>query len=70
MAEETTIRMANQIAAFFHSKPEDIGVAMIAEHISKFWEQRMRKELFALIDAQNPALDPWIIAARGQIRPA
>lgn len=64
---EKTIRMANQIAAFFHSKPEEQGVAGIAEHINKFWEIRMRKELFELLKLDEAAFDPWVIKAAPSI---
>ncbi|MGG2474419.1 formate dehydrogenase subunit delta, partial [Rhizobium sp. BR5] len=30
--------MANQIATFFLSQPEDIRVDGVATHINKFWE--------------------------------
>ncbi|RVC20881.1 formate dehydrogenase subunit delta, partial [Mesorhizobium sp. M7A.F.Ca.CA.004.04.2.1] len=39
---EKLVRMANQIADFFHSKPREEGIAGVAEHINKFWEPRMR----------------------------
>ncbi len=63
MSEEKIIRMANQIATFFHSKPEPQGIEGIAEHINKFWEIRMRKELFDVIETNEAALDPWILKA-------
>ncbi len=62
-----TIRMANQIAAFFHSKPEAEGVAGIAEHINKFWERRMRAEFFELMKTNETAFDPWVIKAASSI---
>ncbi|HEX5051341.1 MAG TPA: formate dehydrogenase subunit delta [Planctomycetota bacterium] len=46
------VRMANQIAAFFAAEP-DRAVALqgIAGHLKKFWEPRMRREIFAVLDA-------------------
>lgn len=65
------IRMANQIATFFHSKPREEGVAGTAEHINKFWEPRMRRHLFEIIDAGGEGLDELVIAASATIkRPA
>lgn len=62
------IRMANQIATFFHSKPREEGVAGTAEHINKFWEPRMRRHLFEIIDAGGDGLDELVIAASATIR--
>ncbi|TIN03114.1 MAG: formate dehydrogenase, partial [Mesorhizobium sp.] len=31
---EKLVRMANQIADFFHSKPREEGIAGVAEHIN------------------------------------
>ncbi|MBB4955632.1 formate dehydrogenase subunit delta [Agrobacterium vitis] len=64
---EKLIRMANQIATFFKSQPENERLAGIATHINKFWEPRMRRQFFELIDA-NPegradGFDPLVIAA-------
>jgi len=36
MSPEKMIRMANQIATFFHAKPHDQGVTGVANHISDF----------------------------------
>jgi len=62
------IRMANQIATFFHSKPREEGVAGTADHINKFWEPRMRRHLFEIIDAGGDGLDELVLAAAPKIR--
>ncbi|MEI5681636.1 MULTISPECIES: formate dehydrogenase subunit delta [unclassified Mesorhizobium] len=62
------IRMANQIATFFHSKPREEGLAGTAEHINKFWEPRMRRHLFEVIDNGGEGLDELVIAASEKIR--
>lgn len=67
MSEKNITRMANQIATFFHSKPEAEGVSGIAEHINKFWEKRMRAQLFDLIDKDETAFDPWVLKAASSI---
>ena len=65
------IRMANQIATFFHSKPREEGVAGTAEHINKFWEPRMRRHLFEIIVAGGEGRDDLVIAGSATIkRPA
>ena len=51
MQTEDMIRMANQIGDFFKSYTEKEAIDGIADHISKFWEPRMRKDFFAHMDA-------------------
>lgn len=62
------IRMANQIGTFFKSKPHDEGVAGTAEHINKFWEPRMRRQFFAIVDAGGEGLLPIVVDASAKIR--
>ncbi|CAG0992997.1 formate dehydrogenase subunit delta [Rhizobiaceae bacterium] len=61
-------RMANQIATFFASKPREEGIAGVAEHINKFWEPRMRRHLFELVDSGGEGLHELVRAAAGIIR--
>jgi len=62
------VRMANQIGTFFLSKPHDEGVAGVAEHINKFWEPRMRRQFFEIVDAGGDGLLPIVMEAAGGIR--
>ncbi|MBN8292955.1 formate dehydrogenase subunit delta [Rhodobacter sp. NTK016B] len=68
MSADKIVRMANQIAAFMASKPHDEGVSGLAAHINDFWEPRMRREFFQLIDAGAEGFDPLVLEAAGQIR--
>jgi len=68
MSPEKMIRMANQIATFFETKPEAEGVAGTAAHINDFWEPRMRKQLLDHIAAGGAGLKPLVMAAAGHIR--
>jgi formate dehydrogenase subunit delta len=52
------IYMANQIGAFFNSQGHDKAVPGIAEHIRKFWDPRMRKQIMAHLEAGGAGLDP------------
>jgi formate dehydrogenase subunit delta len=71
MSPEKMIHMANQIAMFFTTKPEEEGLQGIAEHINAYWEPRMRKQLFVHLDAGGAGLHPlFIAAARGIRRPS
>jgi formate dehydrogenase subunit delta len=68
---EKLVYMSNQIAAFFKSKPHEEGVAGIAEHINKFWDPRMRRQFFEMIDAGNGGFSPLVVEAAKTIhRPA
>ena len=60
MSPEKLARMANQIATFFHSKPHDEAVAGVADHISNFWEPRMRTQLLQYIQAGGGGLKPSV----------
>ncbi|MCV3205968.1 formate dehydrogenase subunit delta [Mesorhizobium sp. YC-39] len=65
---EKLVRMANQIAAFFHSKPREEGMAGVAEHINKFWEPRMRRQLFEMLDSGTENFDELVVAASARIK--
>jgi formate dehydrogenase subunit delta len=65
------IYMANQIAKFMESKPHAEGLAGLSSHINDFWEPRMRRHLFEVLDAGGNGLRPLVIEASDQIkRPA
>lgn len=68
MSADKITRMANQIAAFMASKPHAEGVAGLAAHINDFWEPRMRRQLFALLDAGAEGFSPLVLEAAAQIR--
>ncbi len=68
MSPEKLTYMANQIAGFFRSRPHDEAVAGVAEHISKFWEPRMRAQLFAMLEEDGAGFDPLVRAAAPAIR--
>jgi formate dehydrogenase subunit delta len=52
------IYMANQIGTFFNSQGVAKAVPGITEHIRKFWDPRMRKQIMAHLDAGGEGLDP------------
>jgi formate dehydrogenase subunit delta len=65
---EKLIRMANQIGTFFLSQPKNTQIEGIATHINKFWEPRMRLQLFAHIDNGGDGLLPIVKDASALIR--
>lgn len=68
MSAEKITRMANQIAQFMETKPHAEGVALLASHINDFWDPRMRRELFTLLDAGGAGFRPLVLDAAGAIR--
>jgi len=69
MSPDKLVYQANQIAKFFHSKPHDEGVAGVAEHINSFWEPRMRRQFFEMIEAGHAGFDSLVVEAAAQVRP-
>jgi formate dehydrogenase subunit delta len=68
MSPEKLIYQANQIATFFHSKPHAEGVAGVADHINKYWEPRIRRQFFQLIEAGDKRFDPMVLEAAAKVR--
>ena len=68
MSVEKITRMANDIAKFMESKPHDEGVALLAAHINDFWDPRMRRQLFEILDAGGAGLRPLVLDAASAIR--
>ena len=54
MEAHKLVKMANEIAAFFHAEP-DQGVAIegVASHLKRFWDPRMRRELLRWVDEHD-----------------
>ena len=65
---EKLVYMANQISKFFESKPHAEGVAGIAAHINDFWEPRMRRHFFEVVDAGGAGLRPMVLEAAQTIK--
>ena len=68
MSAEKIIRMANQISMFMETKPHAEGVEGIASHINDFWEPRMRRQFFELLDGGETGFRPLVVEAAAQIR--
>ena len=58
MSPDRLVYMANQIGKFFEVQRADEVVPGIANHIRKFWDPRMRKAIFAYMDAGGKGIDP------------
>jgi formate dehydrogenase subunit delta len=58
MSPEKLVYMANQIGKFFAHEGEAQAVASTADHLKKFWDPRMRREIVAHLAAGGAGLDP------------
>lgn len=64
MNVERLVAMANDIAAFFAAEPDaDSAADQVANHLRKFWEPRMRKEIRRFLETGGAGLSP--LARRG-----
>ena len=68
MSPDRLVYMANQIGKFFEVQRADEVVPGIADHIKKFWDPRMRKEIFAYMDAGGEGIDPPVREALDKLK--
>jgi formate dehydrogenase subunit delta len=68
MSPDRLVYMANQIGKFFASQGHDKAVAGTAEHLTKFWDPRMRTVIIAHLDAGGVGLDPPVREAVDNLR--
>jgi formate dehydrogenase subunit delta len=45
VSESRLVYMANQIATYFRTTPHEEAVAATLDHVTKFWEPRMRRQI-------------------------
>jgi formate dehydrogenase subunit delta len=69
-SSDRLVYMANQIGKFFQSQGHDKAVPGVAEHIKKFWDPRMRKQIFAHLDGGGVGLDPYVREALETLKEA
>jgi formate dehydrogenase subunit delta len=61
---EHLVQMANQISQFFESQPDHAeAVTGVADHLRRFWDPRMRKEIIAHAEAGGSELRPLALEA-------
>lgn len=66
---EKLIHMANQMAANLTHMSQADAAAIVAEHINKFWDPRMRKGLLAAAQAGGTGFSPVVKEAAVSVRP-
>ena len=56
---ERLVAMANDISRYFESDPDQAaGAAGVADHLKRFWEPGMRKQMAAHLVAGGEGLEP------------
>ena len=63
MSPDKLVYMANQIGKFFVTQGHDQAAAGTADHIKKFWDPRMRAQIYAYLETGGAGLDPPVRAA-------
>jgi formate dehydrogenase subunit delta len=64
------IAMANQIGAFFRAQGEAAAEAGVEDHLRRFWDPRMRREIVGHLAAGGEGLDPPVRAAVARLAQA
>ncbi len=62
---DNLVHMANRIAEFFEAMPDQAEAREgVAQHLQRYWEPRMRRELVAHVQTnQGAGLRPLVLAA-------
>jgi formate dehydrogenase subunit delta len=65
MNNDNLIRMVNRIGAFFAAMPDrEEAMSDIAQHVRRFWEPRMRRQLLEHLDLrQGEGVDELVAEA-------
>ncbi|MBE0438619.1 MAG: formate dehydrogenase subunit delta [Gammaproteobacteria bacterium] len=63
----TLIRMANQIADNNHHYPFEQAVALVCNHLQKFWAKAMKMQIIAYYHNDGSELNPVVTAAIKQL---
>lgn len=65
---KSLVRMANDIGKFFRSQGEERAVLGISDHVMKFWEPRMKKQIFAHLEEGGEGLEPLPLKALQKLK--
>jgi formate dehydrogenase subunit delta len=69
MQPEKLVMMANQIAKFFAAQGPERALPQITDHLEKFWDPRMRRQIREVLAAGGAGLDPLARAAVESLKP-
>jgi formate dehydrogenase subunit delta len=60
MANDKLAYMANQIGRFFATQKQETAVDAIQDHLTKFWDRRMREAIVSQLASGEIQLDPLV----------
>ena len=71
MDAQRLVAMANDIASYFASEPDrEVAIAGVTNHLEKFWDPRMRRQLLAYLEADGEGLGELARAAVARLKVA
>ena len=70
MEEHVMVHKANSIAQFFAAYPHEEAVAGVADHLQRFWEPRMRRQLLDYLAHGGSGLHQLVPEAAARLKPA
>lgn len=62
------IRLINKVVVHFGYLPTEQAAAEVADHVRRFWDPRMTRRLFELVDSRAGDLEPVALAAAARLR--
>jgi formate dehydrogenase subunit delta len=69
MEPHVMVHKANSIAQYFAAYPHEEAVAGVADHLQKFWEPRMRRQLHAYLAGGGAGLHDLVREAATRLQP-
>jgi len=66
--EAAEIRLINKVVVHFGYLPSEQAAGEVAKHVKNFWDPRMRRRLFDLVDAGAGDFEPVALAAAALLR--
>jgi len=64
----TEITLINKIAVHLAYLPNEEAVTEVANHVRRFWDPRMKRRLFELVDSETKDFEPVAVAATALLR--
>jgi formate dehydrogenase subunit delta len=61
--EPAELRMVNDIIVNLQYLPAEQAASVVADHVKRFWDPRMKRRLIELVAAETEPLDPVVVAA-------
>ena len=69
MDERVMVHKANQITLFFAAYPRDEAIAGVEDHLRRFWEPRMRRQIIDYVTHGGEGLHELAVEAVKRLEP-